>query len=1783
MMKNESKVLNLRRVSLILLLLIITSLALTTVSASDSDTAVTASDNDEAVTASNSDTAVTASDSDTTVTASDINEAITASDVNGMDSDKIEISDSDLEKGTIANSNQENNAIANSNQENNAITNSKQNIAITTSDIEDTTKMKSESDNSLGIYDYFGKYVAKNGSDITGDGSYENPYLSIQKALDTVDDGETVYIGTGEYNLSSPLSINKNMTIRSHDGEVILNGQGRSRIFSLTKDNTLNLKELTFINGYGTNGGVADLSNFDKGNGKLEIDACKFINNTATNGGVFYFVTTQTESGTSTMEILNSEFINNSASKDGGAIYSISSNEASHLISNSYFLNNTAETGGAVYCMGMIAFDVYYSVLINNTNIPYYATIHREGKIIKDSYWGTNDPTVFEDKIGNVKLQSWVKIAIISEEDTITSDETSLLTIKYQNNNNEDYGNNIQLHELSAYLESEDGYLSISEGVLSTTGFTSLFSPGKTGNATITANIFGDYTVSKTIEVVPAPYYASANAEEGSGDGSLNNPYSLKDAIAIANSDSKESVIELLDGYYQIPEALTINSNLTIRPYKTGNVSLNGNNRNGIFIISNSTVLIANLSFENASSDKGGAISITNSSNVTIISSIIKNNSADYGGAIYVANNSHLNISYSQILNNRELTKGNISYGSGIYNEGSGEIIADNNWWGSNSNPIANISEINYNSINISSYFIANINHYRSVLRNNWNDTILVQLSNNDGSPISADANIKNIEVSFATNTGTLSIENGNLTRENNYTLSSVISGINEDAEVSVNVDNQAETINYQFEIPKSVIYIATDGDDVKGDGSESNPYKTLYRAFIIANESGTQIYMKSGTYDYLSYIGINNIIVTISSYNGDVTIDRNSNFDVLKIYENANLTLNNIKFANGYNIYASDSALHNNGILIIKNCSFTNGTGGCYGQYIDNKGYLEIYDSNFTDTKTVSENHSNAAIITANGYTYIYNCRFENNGFISNETRESVPETGSTIITTGEQGENSLRNTRGTVIVENSIFDGNYKTVSMTYDGGNTSFINCTISNTLDKIAINTDEGIDIKLNILNCSFINNTAGAIGILKPDNPKVNYLYVANSSFTNNHGERGGAIYTIRSISEIINCSFSNNTAENGGAIYTESALTTILNNEFINNTASEKGGAIYRTGSENITIKENNFTNSSARIGGTIYSNGITALIDNYMFNSTAEDGTFIYNDNRIGNTYTIILDNKTFETTRGSTFEIYGKVVDDMLNPISGGSVAFTINGEDYIAELSNEIAVVRYSFEEAGTYHINGSYLNNRRFLYNSQDGTVIVSNSSGPSRILVNHTGDDNRDIQKAIDSAKSGDTIDLGSNYDYENINHLNITKSLEFTGNNVSISSGEDADCIFYLVPKSGENDYALLSEGPGSLLISNITFQTRSGDVIVKAKAENADYGYSDIAEILIIGNDFKLLNGANPKSVSILSIESENLFNPNNQIRINNNTLVSGMKTAEIILCEEVIEGVKATSLLTIDKVSMIDKEITVSLKDMNDEFISNEIINYTIIYDDEIITGFGLSDENGQIHLNNLTKNAEIIFSYLGSDIYKSSSIELNYTIEIAQKATKLIFSNMTTCCVLESRTGENFTGKLTDEEGNALAGKKVQIGFNGKIYERTTNQSGEFKLQVNLASAGGYTFAISFLGDKFYNASFGVAKITVEKNPTKLSGNAYTYKASAKTKSISINLKTQKGKVLANKSISISVNGKTYTAKTNSNGVATVNVSITSKKTYTYTAKFAGDSQCAASSTSSKITIN
>ena len=289
-------------------------------------------------------------------------------------------------------------------------------------------------------------------------------------------------------------------------------------------------------------------------------------------------------------------------------------------------------------------------------------------------------------------------------------------------------------------------------------------------------------------------------------------------------------------------------------------------------------------------------------------------------------------------------------------------------------------------------------------------------------------------------------------------------------------------------------------------------------------------------------------------------------------------------------------------------------------------------------------------------------------------------------------------------------------------------------------------------------------------------------------------------------------------------------------------------------------------------------------------------------------------------------------------------------------------------------------------------------------------------------------------------------------------------------------------------------------------------------------------------------------------------------------------------------TTILT-EEILKLNNNIAVKIwkNDDNNHIDAGELINVTI--DD--VDYSGESDITGAVYVD-ITELKEgkhyMTVKYPGFNGLKESTwsgvLQIGEEAHVGEKlASEIVASDMNTTAIVpgvDKGVGEYFKVTLKDSEGTLLANKAVQIGFNGKIYDKETDENGVAQLQINLGYKGDYTFAICFLGDEKYNGSFAVCKIHVDPQKATLTVPNKSYAASAKTKTLTATFKSAKGNLIANKKVTFTVNGKTYQATTNDKGVATVKVSLNKKGTYNFTVKYGGDSTISPISKNAKLVI-
>ena len=520
-----------------------------------------------------------------------------------------------------------------------------------------------------------------------------------------------------------------------------------------------------------------------------------------------------------------------------------------------------------------------------------------------------------------------------------------------------------------------------------------------------------------------------------------------------------------------------------------------------------------------------------------------------------------------------------------------------------------------------------------------------------------------------------------------------------------------------------------------------------------------------------------------------------------------------------------------------------------------------------------------------------------------------------------------------------------------------------------------------------------------------------------------------------------------------------------------------------------------------------------------------------------------------------------------DVVNRTVVNVTVFDASGNIVFSEIAvdNHISIPVLA---GGRYNLTVANLEGENFTESSD--SVFFNVVKASSSVVVH-----------PIDDVMFGNGFDVS--FDVENLTCLNVTVF------------DESGNAVFNVISGSTVVSIPALAAGRYNLTVINIENEnfTESSDSAVfnvfKVNStininlvENQIYGYG--IDVEFTGENLTTIN------VRVYDEKGNEVFSQNTTERlITIPILPVGSYIINATNCAT--ESVGESNASRTFHISPANSNLTITLSPEN------------IVYGESITATFALYDSAGnpvngiiEVLCDDIRENITVedgkatkTFEKLVAGTYTIAAVfagdnnligsQASKDFYVGRLGTQIIFQDMNTKAVspADGKVGEWFKFTLKDSNGKALPNTPMQIGFNGVIYDEkngiVTDENGTSKLQINLGYKGVYTFAICYLGDENYNASFVVAKITVDCQTPKLIVPNKSYKATAKTKALTATFKTVKGTPVANKKVSFTVNGTTYSAKTNDKGIATVNVSISKKGSYAVTAKFAGDSTYAA----------
>ena len=800
----------------------------------------------------------------------------------------------------------------------------------------------------------------------------------------------------------------------------------------------------------------------------------------------------------------------------------------------------------------------------------------------------------------------------------------------------------------------------------------------------------------------------------------------------------------------------------------------------------------------------------------------------------------------------------------------------------------------------------------------------------------------------------------------------------------------------------------------------------------------------------------------------------------------------------------------------------------------------------------------------------------------------------------------------------------------------------NCRFENNYGRVEPGAINNCGI-MNVTNCTFTNNTSyqWAGGIHTHSGAET---IIVNSTFTNNNaGWNGGALYSYSKL-QVINSTFTNNTCNSsagGGAIgcsnYGSSYNITVSNCNFTDNAnlcghtnetpSTGTGGAISAMNNGILNVYNSTFVHNVAAFGQAIaaYSQGYISpegnisagipkviICDNSFYNHTLTTSDTV----ELSGDYTF--ENNTFTNCHqaNNTNNIF-------INPV------LSINPDNPISqEISNS---------KTRNLLTSADLADNEYYIVNEEDvniddfqQTVVNAHDQAPEeqdiliylpsatfidtfKIDTNLWNNHNyffvsREKDKTIFDGRLEYIMGMTPGWDDDNtMTFINITfKSLprvELSNHKVFIN------CTFIDCGIIANNEtYFMYLGAPENVmgvtqsLVTNFTdclFVNTTITSLMFSQTNFENCIFKDIVADSLVNTN---TDGGREDGVYMANCTFENVTVKGIIDYSTNNEVLYSIEDCDYDFAATVGAVPSDDNSHYYLNATKLAKPKTTLVADIDD--VGNLLVNLTAggsaVANGKVLIsvngGEAVSHDLGEdgtlsialADLTDATGKLNIAVTFEETDDYKGSTASVSAVVVVkapVRTETVIDYQNMTTTAVdtkADGRIGEYFIITLKDKNGNALANKPVQIGFNGVVYDRVTDENGTARLQINLKAAGTYTFAVAYLGDDQYNGSFIVAKITVNKQKGTLTVPAKTYKASAATKTLTATFKSAKGGLVAGKKVTFTVNGKTYTATTNDKGVATVKVSLNKKGTYSFTAKFAGDNQYAAISKTAKLTI-
>jgi uncharacterized protein YfaP (DUF2135 family) len=244
-----------------------------------------------------------------------------------------------------------------------------------------------------------------------------------------------------------------------------------------------------------------------------------------------------------------------------------------------------------------------------------------------------------------------------------------------------------------------------------------------------------------------------------------------------------------------------------------------------------------------------------------------------------------------------------------------------------------------------------------------------------------------------------------------------------------------------------------------------------------------------------------------------------------------------------------------------------------------------------------------------------------------------------------------------------------------------------------------------------------------------------------------------------------------------------------------------------------------------------------------------------------------------------------------------------------------------------------------------------------------------------------------------------------------------------------------------------------------------------------------------------------------------------------------------------KADITITFDEMEAIKKGETVTisgtLTDHNNNTMANSVVKLLINNGRKTLR----ADDEGKFTFDYaLSKVGEnnITATFLENDFYNEAVEKVS--VEVLPLDTIIVINPIDPVAKGESVT---ITGKLTDENGKAIANAQVRVFVNGSPKTVKTDANGVFTHTYIMGKVGENIISATYEGSINYAASESSTTVDVEKTDSVITIDALDTIYKGDNVAISGKVTDKQGKAIAYVQVKITVNGSPKTVKCNENG--------------------------------------